>query len=57
MSLGSIIYGVVGILVAAANNYFANADALRPVLSAVLAVALWPLVLIGIDLHIPEGEA
>jgi hypothetical protein len=52
LSLGSIIYLVVGVFVAAAHHYFAHVDALRPVVSAALAVLLWPLLLLGINLHV-----
>jgi hypothetical protein len=50
--LGSVIYLLVGVVVASAHHYFSNANALKPILSALLAIALWPLVLLGIDLHI-----
>ena len=47
-----IVYLVVGIVVAASKNYLENLDAIKPVLSAALAILLWPLLLLGIDLHI-----
>jgi hypothetical protein len=47
-----LIYLVVGAIVAATHDYFENVDTLKRFLSAVLAVVLWPLILIGIDLHI-----
>ena len=47
-----LVYLVVGIAVAATHDYFEKLNTLRLVLSAVLAVLLWPLVLLGIDLHI-----
>jgi hypothetical protein len=50
--IGGVVYLVVGIVLASSHHYFAHADALKPILSAVLAVALWPLVLLGISLHI-----
>ena len=49
-----IVYIVVGVAIAASYHYFRNLDTLRLVLSAVLAVALWPLLLLGIDLHITK---
>jgi hypothetical protein len=52
ISVGGVIYLVVGAIVAATHNYFDNVDTLKHFLSAVLAVVLWPLILIGIDLHI-----
>ncbi len=52
LSLGSIIYLVVGVFVAASHHYFAHVDTIRLVVSAVLAVLLWPLLLLGINLHV-----
>jgi predicted transporter len=49
-----IIYIVIGVAVAASNDYFERLNTLRQILSALLAVALWPLVLLGIDLHIKK---
>jgi hypothetical protein len=51
-SLGSIVWIVIGIVIASAHHYFNHASALKPIISAVLAVVLWPLVLLGINLHI-----
>jgi hypothetical protein len=50
--LGSIVYLILGVVVASAHHYFAHAGTLKPIVSAVLAVALWPLLLLGINLHI-----
>jgi Mn2+/Fe2+ NRAMP family transporter len=47
-----IVYLVVGVAIAASYDYFERLNTVRRVLSALLAVALWPLVLLGIDLHI-----
>lgn len=52
ISLGSIIWLVVGVLVASAHHYLANVDTFRLVVSAALAIFLWPLLLLGINLHI-----
>jgi predicted transporter len=49
-----VIYIVIGVAVAASNDYFERLNTLRRVVSALLAVALWPLVLLGIDLHIKK---
>jgi hypothetical protein len=46
------IYVVVGIIVAATHNYFANVNTIQEIISAVLAVLLWPLLLLGISLHV-----
>ena len=50
------IYIVIGILVAAGvignDNYFAHVDTFKQVIDAILAVILWPLVLLGVHFHI-----
>jgi hypothetical protein len=51
-SLGSIVWLIVGILLASAHGYLAHVDRLRPIISALLAVFLWPLLLLGINLHV-----
>jgi hypothetical protein len=48
----TLVYFVVGVLVAASHHYFAHAGTLKPLLSALLAIVLWPLLLLGISLHI-----
>jgi hypothetical protein len=53
-SLLGVIYLVVGVAVAASYDYFQNLDTVRLILSALLAVVLWPLLLLGIDLHIKK---
>lgn len=49
-----IVWIVIGVAVAATNDYFEKLDTIRLILSAILAVVLWPLVLLGIDLHIKK---
>jgi hypothetical protein len=51
-SLLGLIYLIVGIIVAATHDYFDNVGSVKRILSALLAVILWPLVLLGVDLHI-----
>jgi hypothetical protein len=46
------VWLVVGVIVAATHHYFEHVDNARLVGSAILAVLLWPLLLLGIDLHI-----
>jgi hypothetical protein len=50
-SLLGLIYVLVGIYVAWADNYI-GIRVIKLVLSALLAIFLWPLVLLGVDLHI-----
>lgn len=47
-----LIYVAIGIFVAATKNYLENLDAIKRVVSAALAILLWPLLLLGIDLRI-----
>jgi hypothetical protein len=47
-----LIYIVVGVAVAATHHYFEHINGWRGVVSAVLAIFLWPLILLGINLHI-----
>jgi len=49
-----VIYIVVGLIVANGHHYFRNLETAKRVISAVLAIVLWPLVLLGIDLHIKK---
>jgi hypothetical protein len=53
-SLVLVVYVGVGIAVAASHDYFRNVSTVREVFAAVLAVVLWPLVLLGIDLHLKK---
>ena len=51
-----IVYIIVGVVVAQANDYLAGLDSLEAVVSAILAVLLWPLVLLDVNLQIGEGS-
>jgi hypothetical protein len=51
-SLLGVIYLVIGVVVAASKDYFENLETAKRILSAALAVLLWPLLLFGVDLHI-----
>lgn len=51
-SIVGLIYLVIGVVVAAQRDYFENIGRLKGVVSAVLAVLLWPLVLLGVDVRI-----
>ena len=52
LSLGSVIYLIVGVVIASSHHYLNHASALKPIVSLVLAIVLWPLVLLGINLHV-----
>ena len=49
-----VVYVGVGIAVAASHDYFRNVNTAREVFAAVLGVVLWPLVLLGVDLHLKK---
>jgi hypothetical protein len=51
-NLLAIVYLVVGVVIANSHHYFAHLNSLTAIVSAVLAVVLWPLVLLGVNLHI-----
>jgi Mn2+/Fe2+ NRAMP family transporter len=47
-----IVYLVIGVVIANSHHYFTHLNSVTAVLSALLAVVLWPLVLFGVNLHI-----
>jgi hypothetical protein len=47
-----VLYIIIGVVVAAGSDYFDHVDKLKPIVSAVVAVLLWPLVLLGVNLQI-----
>ena len=49
VSLGVVVWIVVGLVVAANNDFLGDLASLEHILSAILAVAVWPLVLL--DIH------
>lgn len=51
----TLVYILVGVLIANNNDYFRNVNELEEIVSAILAVVLWPLVLLGIDLQLGEA--
>jgi hypothetical protein len=47
-----VIYLVAGGIVAATHHYWQNLHTLKAIVSAILATILWPLILLGVNLHI-----
>jgi hypothetical protein len=47
-----LISVAIGVFVANSKNYLDNLDTAKRLLSAALAILLWPLLLLGVDLHI-----
>jgi len=52
ISLLLFVYLIVGGIVATPHHYWSNLHTVKAVASAVLATVLWPLLLVGINLHI-----
>ena len=50
--LVAVVYLVVGGIVSATHHYWSHVDSLKAIISGILATVLWPLILIGINLHI-----
>lgn len=50
-----IAYLVIGVLVAAANDYLGEVGSLGDIVNLLLAVLLWPLVLLGVDFNLKIG--
>lgn len=50
--LATIVYVVIGVIVASQHSYYGHLGSFSQVLSAVVATALWPLILLGADLHL-----
>lgn len=51
----SLIYVVIGIVIAANQGYFSGIGQLGDVLEAVIAVLIWPVLLFGVDINISGG--
>jgi hypothetical protein len=54
-NLASLVYVVFGVIVASQHDYYAHLAAVAQVVSAVVATALWPLILLGANLHLSLG--
>jgi hypothetical protein len=54
--LASLAYVVLGVLVASQHDYYTQLAAVSQVVSAVVATALWPLILLGASLHLNLGQ-
>jgi hypothetical protein len=52
VSIGGLIYIGLGFFVAISQGYLSNLSSIPNLLSAILAILLWPLLLFGINLHL-----
>ena len=48
----AFVWIAVGVAIAWTHHYFNHLGTWRQILSALLAILLWPLVLLGISLHV-----
>ena len=48
----TLVYLALGVWVATTRDYFDGLRGVRAIISLILAVVLWPLVLLGVDLHL-----
>jgi hypothetical protein len=51
-SLLFVVYVAIGAVVAYSHHYWENLNTFKDVVSALLATLLWPLLLLGVNLHI-----
>jgi hypothetical protein len=51
-----LVYLVIGVVVAAAQDYLGDIGNLGDVINLVLAILLWPLLLVGVDFNIRIGN-
>ena len=51
-SLLFVVYVAIGAVIAYTHHYWENIHTVKAFISALLATLLWPLVLLGINLHI-----
>ncbi|TML92634.1 MAG: hypothetical protein E6G03_16365 [Actinobacteria bacterium] len=47
-----LVYLVAGGIVAATHHYWSQLHTVKQIVSALLATVLWPLILVGVNLHI-----
>jgi ABC-type anion transport system duplicated permease subunit len=52
VSLAVVVWIVVGMIVAANHHFLEHLDSISRILSAVLAVAVWPLVVLNVHFGI-----
>lgn len=53
--LFSLLYLVVGVVIAASQNYLSGINQVGDVAEAVVAVLVWPVLLFGVDINISGG--
>lgn len=51
-SIISVVYIVIGVIMASNRGYLDNLGSIANFLSALIAIALWPLLFLGVNLHL-----
>ena len=51
VSVGAV-YLIVGLVVAVLKDYFDNIETFKGVLEALIAIIIWPAVLLGVDINV-----
>jgi hypothetical protein len=51
-----LAYLVIGVIVAAAKDYLGDVGSLGDIINLILAIVLWPLVLVGVDFNLKIGD-
>ena len=55
-NLALLAYVIFGVLVASQHDYYNHLATVSQVISAVVATALWPLIVLGANLHLSLGR-
>lgn len=51
-SIVGIIYIVIGVIMASNRGYLSDLGSISHLLSALVAIVLWPLLFLGVNLHL-----
>lgn len=54
-SIFGIVYLVIGVLVAASKDYLGSIDGVGDIINLLLAILLWPLLLLGVKFNLRLG--
>lgn len=54
-SIFGIVYVVIGVVVAASKDYLGNINGFGDIINLLLAILLWPLVLLGVKFNLKLG--
>ena len=54
-TIGMIVYLVIGVAIAATRDYLGDVGSIGDIVNILLAVLLWPLVLLGVEFNLDLG--